>query len=595
MYGEGGLFGGGLQDRYASDFLNERENYFHKPLVNLNHYLTINDKMRLSSVLYWSGGSGGGTGTYGSMRWNYHAGISSPSRWVHYDKTIERNAANIDPSISATEAQSVGILRNSINRQNTIGLISKLNYDFSEELQFQVGLDWRTAGIEHTREVRDLLGGDYFVDYVDANNGFYMEFDTTDTGIDTSYVNKGKKVVLGDNINYHNETTVDWIGGFVQGNYTAGAINAYGMVGVSSIAYSYQDHFTVEDEKIVADPIMATQFKFGGMYDINENFSAFANFGLVEKPPIMDNVIYYDGTVASDPANEKFMSTEAGVNYTGGMFAAKVNVYNTDWIDRNLTKAVTTGQGSSGDTDVIFLTGVNQNHKGVEVEATTELTDFLRLDLAMSFGNWTFDGDAIGDYQEDEFNEEGQVIGQKTTEYSYALDKLYVGDMPQTAYVLGLTLTPWKGLKVQALYNMYDNNYSDWSPAGRQVNDWGDDGIEGDGEEGEIDPWETPFDNGEGDGVLSETEWSYADRDQVWKAPGYSKMDIHISYDLPDVAGMKLQAFAHVFNVLDDTYIQDAVDHSQYNSYGAKVHAAHNAEVFLGTPRYFNAGLAVRF
>ena len=64
MYGVGGLFGGGNQDRYNSGFLNERENFFHKPLVNLNHFMTINDKTRLSSVLYWSGGSGGGTGTY---------------------------------------------------------------------------------------------------------------------------------------------------------------------------------------------------------------------------------------------------------------------------------------------------------------------------------------------------------------------------------------------------------------------------------------------------------------------------------------------------------------------------------------------------
>jgi len=30
-------------------------------------------------------------------------------------------------------------------------------------LKVQLGIDWRTAGIEHAREVRDLLGGDYFV------------------------------------------------------------------------------------------------------------------------------------------------------------------------------------------------------------------------------------------------------------------------------------------------------------------------------------------------------------------------------------------------------------------------------------------------
>ena len=51
----------------------------------------------------------------------------------------------------------------------------------------------------------------------------------------------------------------------------------------------------------------------------------------------------------------------------------------------------------------------------------------------------------------------------------------------------------------------------------------------------------------------------------------------------------------HMFNVLDAVYVQDAVDNSQYNGFGDKVHAPHNAEVFLGAPRSFNVGLAVNF
>jgi len=78
-------------------------------------------------------------------------------------------------------------------------------------------------------------------------------------------------------------------------------------------------------------------------------------------------------------------------------------------------------------------------------------------------------------------------------------------------------------------------------------------------------------------------------------APGYSKMDVHVSYNLPEMAGMRVQAFAHIFNALDAVYVQDAVDNSNYNSYGDKVHAAHNAEVFLGSQRYFNAGIKVNF
>jgi len=553
------MYGDKTQARHSSDFLNERENFFHKPLVNLNHYLTLNDQMRLSSILYWSGGSGGGTGTYGKIPtmdadgnlgdddYKFYYG-SGP--WTRdWNTLVDYNSGSADTvyvdkkAIARAPGQSVGILRNSINRQSTIGLISKLNYDLSDAIKLQFGLDWRTAGIEHAREVRDLMGGDFYVDYADDN------------------FPDGKQVGLGDIIAYHNETTVDWLGFFGQGSYSAGALSAYGMAGYSTIAYSYQDHFSVEDEKIVADAISTTQIKGGAMYDVMDGLSLFANFGLVEKPPIMDNVIYYDGTVASDPANEKFQSMEGGLNYNAGNIAVKANYYNTDWKDRNLTKSVTTGQGSSGDTDVIFLTGINQNHSGVEFEASSQLIDMLRLDVAVSLGTWKFTGDASGDYQEDEFNDEGQVIGQTTTTYDYALDGLYVGDMPQTSYVAGVTLTPISGLKLQVLYNMYDNNYSDWSPDSREYS--GDD--------------------------------SDADREQVWMAPGYSKMDVHVSYDLPEMAGMKMQAFAHIFNALDDVYVQDAVDHSQYNSWGDKAHKAWNAEVFLGAPRYFNAGIKVNF
>ena len=541
------MYGANTTNRYSSNFLNERENFFHKPLVNINHFLELNDKMRMSSVFYWSGGSGGGTGTYGSVsrmpavageRWY----ASSPWTW-DWNAEIAQNSDNIDENFSTTENRSTGILRNSINRQDTYGLISKLNYVVNPELELQFGLDWRTAGIEHAREVRDLLGGDYYVDYADDN------------------FEEGKVVRLGDIIAYHNETTVDWIGGFAQFNYNTDKMNLYGMGGVSSIEYSYQDWFTVEQELVKADPIQTYQLKGGVMYDVNSDMNVFFNTGLVEKAPILDNVIDYSGNVASDPDNEKFLHNEFGVNYRFGKLGFNASAYMTDWQDRNLTKSVSTGQGSSGDTDIIFLRGVNQKHSGVEIETNYMVNDMLDLMFVASFGNWKFDGDAEGTYQENEYNDEGQVVGFSTTEYAYALDGLYVGDMPQTAFVLGMTLKPVKGLMIQAIHKTYDKNYSDWSPDAREFDGTNDD----------------------------------ADRSQVWEAPGYSKLDLHMSYKLPQVKGLDMTLNGHIFNVLDEVFVQDAVDNSRYNSYGTKAHLAHNAEVFLGTPRYANIGLTINF
>ena len=66
----------------------------------------------------------------------------------------------------------------------------------------------------------------------------------------------------------------------------------------------------------------------------------------------------------------------------------------------------------------------------------------VRLDAAVSLGTWKFDGDADGKYQSNEYDEDGNVTGLTTTDYQYALDGLFVGDMPQTSYALGANITP---------------------------------------------------------------------------------------------------------------------------------------------------------
>ena len=290
------------------------------------------------------------------------------------------------------------------------------------------------------------------------------------------------------------------------------------------------------------------------MYDLNDNISLFGNFGLVEKPPILDNVIDEDGNEANDITNENFTSTEFGINYRTGNMAVKANYYMTDWKDRNLTKAVETGQGSSGDTEIIYLTGVNQNHSGLELEASIQVVDMLRVDAAIGMGTWQFVEDADGELKD--------AGGTSLGTYSYALKDLYVGDSPQTSMAFGLTLTPIPGLSIQSLLNYYDKHYSDWSPSSREYS--------------------------EGDDV---------DREQVWMAPSFSRLNLHVNYDLPfELAGNKVSAFLHVFNALDAIYVQDATDNSNYNAYNDDgTHDASSAEVYLGTPRYFNTGLTVRF
>lgn len=576
------MYGDKTVDRYDKNFLNEIENYYHKPIVNLNWYWTMTEQMRLSSVFYFSGGSGGGTGTFNDMIWDY----SGPSRIVDWDATIAINEGTTNrKGISKPAGESIGFLRNSTNRQWTIGAISKLNYDLSEKLKLQLGLDWRTAEITHNREVRDLLGGSYTVNgKYNPNSGtytqFYNEFDhvyvSASDGSDSldyaaTLANaSGKK--LSDNINYSNINTVDWLGFFLQSEYKSGSFSIYGMGGYSLVKYGLTDFFkkaenysasyvSASDDgelMIEADWISAVQFKTGGLYKLTREIDVFTNFGYVEKVPILDNII--DDTniaLAPDPTNEKFISTELGLNFSSfsGLWAAKLNLYNTNWKDRNVVKSVQSGAGSSGDTDLIFLTGMNQLHRGVELELAFQPIQMLRFDVAASYGNWSYTDDASGTYK--------SVDGTFTKDYTYAVKDLMVGDMPQTILSLTTSLFPVKGLTLQGVVNYYDRFWADWSAGDREIN-----------------PGQDP------------------DRTQSWQVPSYWKADFHSSYILPlKLRGLTVKAFLHVFNVFDAIYVQDALDNSPYNAFTANGvnHKADDAEVFLGTPRNWNTGLQINF
>lgn len=518
-------------DRYDPNFINERENYYHKPIVNLNWYTKLSDDLSVYTVLYYSGGKGGGTGTYGSMRWDY----SLPSRRVDWDATIARN--------QGSETGAFGILRNSVNEQWTIGAISKANYKLSDNMKTTFGVDWRTARIFHWREVRDLLGGEYFLS---KSSQFWPE--------------EGKRLKLGDKFDYDFTNDVDWYGGFGQVEYSTAQITAYGMAGYSIIKYKHTNHFKKgadgNEAVLEADPIGGFQVKGGASYRFTTALNAFANVGYVSKVPIFDNVISdYTMTIADDPKNEQFISFEAGLNWIGleNKLTTKLNVYHTTWKDRAVTRGVTALDGSEA---IVFLSGLNALHQGVEFEAAYQPMSLFRLDMAASIGNWKHLDDVNARYQD--------YSTPDSPEYQYNLyiEDIKVGDAPQTQLALAASVYPIPGAFGQLVVRHYRDHYADYDPV---------------------------------------TRADATDRAQSWKTPPYTVMDFHAAYTLPfNLSGIKLQLFAHVFNLLDAIYVQDAVDNSRYNAYLvdgkiANPHQADAAEVFLGLPRTFNIGLQLNY
>ena len=532
--------GAGVFSRHSRNFINERENYFHKPQVNLNWYSYFGNGLTMNTVAYYSGGNGGGTGTYGSLRWDYTYG----QRFADWNATIERNRGN-------DGGASSGILRNSVNNQDTWGAIAKLKKDFANGLVTEVGVDWRTATIEHYREIRDLLGGSY---YNDCFRGCSSDFWTEAQG------DRG----LGDKIHYHNENDVNWVGAHLQAEKSSQAGSFYGMAGVSRISYDFTDFFTRGpgggNLELSSGGISGYQFKGGAVRNVSPEWSIYSNAGYVSKVPIFDGVIDdNNGELVADPKNERFLSFEAGARFRSlnRGFSLDANVYFTQWNDRTRIER----DRISEDVNVLVnLLGVDARHMGVELEGAFQPADYMRFDAAMSWGDWTHTNNPSGTFRREDRQGE-------TETRTYYLTGLLVGDAPQFQVAYALSLFPTGGLYVQTVGKTFGKHYANYDLFGRTSNI--DEGI------------------------------------QSWRAPGYTVFDMHASYrlssEMTSAFGGNVRLFLHVFNIFDTVYVQDASDNSRFNGYrddaererGSLSHKADDAEVFLGFPRSLNFGFQI--
>ena len=517
--------GFGPVQRKNAEYIDEIENFFHKPILSLSHFGQLTDRSLLSTILYYSGGKGGGSGRHGTLIQRH----DGPSPIPDYDATIQQNREN---------GQSFGIIRNRHNVQWTLGAISKLIHQIGRDFKVEVGLDWRTAEIQHFSTVRDLLGGEGYLRLGDSD--FWGP--------------EGRVLKLGERFEYNDEVTVDWIGAFLQGQYDAGPWSSFAVAGYSRVKYSFEDFFT-DDGKggfFTASPpsIGGYQIKGGASYALNDAISIYGNVGHVSKVPVFDGVIdAISGSINPAPQNETFFGVESGLNFRSldRKMTAKLNVYHMTWKDRTVTRNLVE---QSGNDELVSIKGLNAQHRGIEGEFAWQPVDFVRLDGAFSLGDWYYTDDVSGTYTLDRSNPDSQE------ELSLPLRGVKVGDAPQTQVAYAITAFPHSGLHVRLTGRSYARHFADFDPAG------------------------------------------YSDRTSaVWQAPGYMVLDLATGYDF-DRGRYGIRLFVYIFNITDGFYVQDAVNNSRFHAYtgnGVDMGKADDAEVFIGLPRTFNVGTRITF
>jgi hypothetical protein len=445
----------------GSGITSERQNYYHKPVMNLNWDWTMSDATELSTVAYASWGRGGGTGPRGNgrVRTEDPDGDGPLSGQLDYEGIRANNAiVGIGGDYGADNGAGY-IRRSSVNNHQWYGAVTNLGHEFSENFNVNVGADLRFYTGDHFRQVANFYGlsgwsNDRPDDAIVTN-----AFDATPWASLTNFADEG------DRIDYDYSENINYVGGFGQMEYATDTFSAFIQGAFSN--QSYQRNGRFEGQGLgKSEKFSKTGYnvKGGLSYTIEEDHKVFINAGKYSRQPYLDNafknVRSSNELLNPEVDNEDITSYEGGYHYKSSNIKLNFNAYVTDWNNRTLTSFDVDDNGTpDDDTDDIDLNvltrGVRQYHTGAEVDMSYRTCEWLTLQAYMSGGSWVYRGESnVSTYND----VTGELISEET---GLNRDGVKVSTAPQFTMGLGavLNIVPVPGLSLDGNINYQDRHY----------------------------------------------------------------------------------------------------------------------------------------
>lgn len=528
--------------RYNADWgylngqvLNVNQNFYHKPQLSLNHYWTINGNSELSTSVYASFGTGGGTGTLGNGRLIGSTRTGDKFSPIDFDAIVEQNSAT-------TDGNGLAILRASRNDHKWYGALSTYDNRLTENIRLLAGIDLRYYRGMHFREVSNLLGADYFYDNSNKNN-------------------PGNRAVVGDKVAYNNDGLVLWEGGFLQAEYSQDRLTAFVSLAGSNTSYKRIDYFRYLD----SDPKQETDWvnylgynvKGGANYNLTERHNVFANVGYFEKAPFFNASFLNNDNIINEKAeNQKILSYELGYGYRSSIFSANVNLYRTNWRDRTFVRtfpALNPGENPY----YANVLGVNALHQGVEIDFVYQPVNKLRITGMASFGDWVWQNNVENIEVFDDNQQSRGLI-------NLYIEGLKVGDAAQTTMALTADYEVFNSLTLGATVNHYDDLYADYDPNSRNA-----------------------------------ASKEKADLAQSWKLPSYQLLDFNVRYkfDIAGLSTTLYGNVNNVLDTeyISDAFDNTNGSYLSRKDISPAGHSAAAATVYYGLGRTYTLGLKVKF
>ncbi len=410
---------------------NARQNNVDKPIMALTHYWDIDANSNVTTSLYYSrarvssiqprvleGSPLFPDATINTVEDDAVANIRAffPTRLpymignvvtenglIDWDYLMEQNRSsdrlvtvpfpNGDPNTpELTGYSSNYYLESRHNNHDWLGLVSNYTKQINN-LRLRGGLDMRYYKGEHYAEVNDLMGGDFIQNHDEKD----FVFNKLDTENAVAY--------QGDKTHYYYDGYVNWLSGFVQGEWI---VKNWILFGSATLTYSdmYRvGHFwygrTDNDEEFDLTSLgksdvrrsLSYTLKAGANYKITNRHNVYVNTGYFTRPPYLRNAFVdarYSNEYRQGLEDEKIYSSEIGYGFRAPFLKVNFNAYYLLWTDRTTTFDFE-NQGDDNNVVVpLSLTGMVSEHKGIEIDFVANPTTTLEINGYVGLGDWTW-------------------------------------------------------------------------------------------------------------------------------------------------------------------------------------------------------------
>lgn len=431
---------------YNGEINNSSENFYHKPHLSLSHYWDIGPSSQLNTAAYFSYGYGGGKWSDNFMTANGIGDYRNPSGQIDWEAIYLNNATHKDTYTLANGQTVSGFSRNIqtnfLASHAWTGILSTFDHRFSEAIKISSGIHYRYFRSSLQQKVRDLLGGDFYID----------DYAWSLAGV------AGREQIkhTGDIVKVDNGARIHYINLFAQANYTRGRWDAFLAASVSQNWYQRVDHYNYPGDPWSENTSLAGFDAKGGVnFNINDYHHVYANAGYFSRVPYYKFVFgNFTNQVSSDLANEKIRSAEAGYGITGDRSRLRLNAYYTYWEDRSFL-----ANEYNQFLDPVLIRGLDAEHMGVEMEVNHRLNEHISLAGIISLGDWKWKNNVDA-----EVYDNNNVI--QDTIHVYA-NGLYVGDAPQTQLGISGNYHFLEHFTLGLNWVYYDRLYADFDPVQR--------------------------------------------------------------------------------------------------------------------------------